>query len=67
MNILYTIGCPICKMLEARLKEKKVSYEECTDKNVMRSLGIEVVPVFYHAETEKYMTAQEALLWVNKL
>lgn len=62
--ILYTTHCPICKMLEKRLADKKVSYTECTDVTKMKSLGIKQVPVL-SLDGVLYNT-QEAMKWLNE-
>lgn len=45
MVILYSTGCPRCKILKSKLDEKNISYEERTDTEEMQSLGIDKVPV----------------------
>ena len=41
MNIvLYTTHCPKCKVLEQKLKDKKVEYCICEDIDKMARLGI---------------------------
>ena len=42
---LYTTGCSKCKILESKLKEHNITYEECTDKEVMKSKGFRSVPM----------------------
>lgn len=43
--ILYSTGCPRCKVLKAKLDAKGISYEEKSDIDEMEALGIETVPV----------------------
>lgn len=43
--ILYTIGCPRCDVLKAKLKAKNIQFEEETDEEKMRALGIDTLPV----------------------
>ena len=46
MNVvMYSTGCPKCKILKKKLDEKKVVYEEETDVEKMKSKGINRVPV----------------------
>ena len=46
MNVvMYSTGCPKCKILKKKLDEKKVVYEEETDIEKMKSKGIDRVPV----------------------
>lgn len=56
--ILYSTGCPQCKVLKYMLDKKQVKYEECTDKSIMLQLGFDVVPVL---EVEgRYLNAKQA-------
>lgn len=43
--ILYSTGCPRCKILKQKLEEENISYEINEDVDEMRSLGIMTVPV----------------------
>ena len=43
--VLYTTHCPKCKVLEAKLKEKKVDYDIVDDKKQILEEGIRTVPV----------------------
>ena len=45
---IYTTGCPRCKILEKKLKDQGVLYEEITDVDKMISLGIDSVPVMVY-------------------
>ncbi len=42
--ILYTIGCPACKMLESKLDAKNIAYDKVSDEAVLREKGIDVLP-----------------------
>ncbi len=42
--ILYTIGCPACKMLESKLDAKYIAYDKVRDEAVLREKGIDVLP-----------------------
>ena len=42
--IFYTTHCPKCKVVESKLKQKSVKYEECTDINIMQSKGLTFAP-----------------------
>ena len=45
MNVvLYSTHCPRCKVLEAKLKQKSIAYEEINDMDVMQSKGFLSVP-----------------------
>ena len=61
--ILYGNHCPRCKVLEAKLNLKNIQYEECTDIEEMKKLGIMSVPVL---EVDgKLFQFKEATEWVN--
>ena len=42
---LYTIGCPKCKVLELKLKQKNVEYETIEDMDIMKEKGFMSLPV----------------------
>ena len=42
--ILYSTGCPKCKMLKKRLQEYNIPYTENNDVDEMIKLGITTVP-----------------------
>lgn len=42
--IFYTTHCPKCKVIESKLKQKNVKYEECSDVNVMQEKGLTFAP-----------------------
>ena len=64
MNVvMYSTGCPKCKILKKKLDEKKVVYEEETDVEKMKSKGINIVPVL---EVDgKLFSYSEAVKLVN--
>lgn len=43
--VLYSTGCPKCHVLETKLKQKNISYEEVNDTVIMQEKGFEYVPV----------------------
>ncbi len=43
--ILYTIDCPKCRILEAKLEEYNVKYETVTDRTVMEDKGFYEMPM----------------------
>ena len=66
MNIvLYTTHCPKCKVLEQKLKDKKVEYWICEDIDKMARLGIESVPVL--GINGNLIDFGRAIRWVNSL
>lgn len=44
MIILYTTGCPRCRVLEAKLLQKHLTYTICEDESKMEEKGITSVP-----------------------
>lgn len=46
---LYTTHCLMCQLVEEKLKEKNIPYEEITDESIMEEKGFTYVPVL---ETE---------------
>lgn len=63
--VFYTIGCPKCRVLENKLKAKKVAFEECTDIDIMESKGFETAPMLEVDGVE--MNFSEAAKWINNL
>lgn len=42
--ILYSTHCPKCRVLEAKLNQKGIDYEEINDVELMQSMGFTHVP-----------------------
>ena len=42
---LYSTGCPMCTVLEKKMKAKKIAYEVCSDTAEMTEMGFTRVPV----------------------
>ena len=65
MNIiLYSTGCPMCSVLEKKMKAKKIAYEVCSDTAEMIEMGFSRVPVlkiwnviFYFEDAVKYINS----------
>lgn len=61
----YTIGCPACNVLKAKLDSKSVKYNTVTDKETMINMGINSLPVL---EVDgKLMSFYDAVKWINAL
>ena len=46
MNVIfYSTHCPKCKVLETKLKQKAILFEEVNDINVMKEKGFMSAPV----------------------
>ena len=43
--VLYSTGCPKCRILESKLKKSKITYYVVTDKDEMIAKGFKNVPV----------------------
>ena len=63
---LYTTHCPRCTVLESKLRDKGIEYEEVTDISTMLSLGISTVPRL-SVEDQPLKDFKEAIDWVNSL
>lgn len=61
--IMYTTGCPKCKILKKKMDEKKVEYEEETDVEKMKSMGIDRVPML--SVDGKLLSYLEAVKLIN--
>lgn len=51
MNILYSTGCPRCKVIEQKLNEKNIPYKVCTNMDDMITHNIYTVPMLDTPET----------------
>lgn len=61
---LYTTHCPKCKVLEKKLNNKNINYNEVTDTNIMISKGFTSTPMLEVDGT--IMDFSEANKWVNE-
>jgi glutaredoxin len=62
--ILYTTGCPKCRVLEAKLKQNGIDYEEVTDMAVLTERGFLTVPVL--EVNRNTMNFTQANTWINE-
>ena len=63
-NILYTIDCPKCMVLEKKLNKAGISYETCRDENIMGQKNISNLPTL---EVDGILYSfKDAVSWVNK-
>ena len=63
--ILYSTNCPRCKVLKAKLTQKKVEHEVITDIDTMLNLGIRSAPIL-EVDGKRYDFTQ-AIDFVNRL
>lgn len=62
---LFTTHCPKCCVLEKKLKQKNIVYEEISDVDVMKEKGYLTAPVLeIDGESMDFKTAVE---WINAL
>lgn len=65
MVLLYSTGCPKCKVLEKKLEEKNVKFEKIGDVDLMLAKGFMEVPML---EVDgKLYDFREGVKWVNEL
>lgn len=64
MIILYSTHCPKCKVLETKLKNKGIIYEE--NNNVEEMLEKDITSVPYLEVEGKLLNFVEAINWVNE-
>lgn len=63
--VLYSTGCPMCKILEKKLAQKNVKYQLCNDTEVMTKMGFQSVPMLEVGD--KIYNFREAVNWANNL
>lgn len=61
--IMYSTGCPRCKVLGMMLDKKGIAYEIDDNIDAMEQLGIESVPVL--SIDGELMPYNEAVAWVT--
>ena len=62
--ILYSTGCPKCRILKKKMDEKGIKYIVCTDMERMIELGFTEVPVL-EVKGKRFGFA-EAVNWINQ-
>ena len=63
MPILYSTGCPRCKILKKKLSEMGVEYVENNNVDEMLALGFNDVPML--SVDGKLMNFSEAVKWLS--
>lgn len=64
MNVvLYSTGCPRCKILKSKLDKKGITYSVVNDVDKMLNMGMVVVPVLEVDGVR--MSFKEAINWIN--
>lgn len=62
--VLYSTGCPMCKMLKQQLDRRGIPYIENNDIEEMKSLGIKQAPQL--KTSEGLLNTKEALNWIRR-
>ena len=62
--ILYSTGCPKCRVLKTKLDKKNINYIENNDVEEMLELGFDLLPVL--KVDNDIMNFTEANDWINK-
>lgn len=61
--ILYSTGCPKCKVIESKLNNKNIQFQVISDVAAMEALGFQEAPVLdVNGEKMDFVTANR---WVN--
>lgn len=63
---LFTIHCPKCKVLETKLKQKNIDYEEILDEEIIKKEGIDELPIL-ELDDGTRLSFIEANKYVNSL
>lgn len=63
--VLYTTHCPQCEVLEKKLKQKNIIFEEINDITVIRKTGYLTVPLL--EVNGNVMNFKAAIDWVNSI
>lgn len=63
MIILFSTGCPRCKVLKSKLDEKGMTYSVVDNVDKMLSMGMTTMPVLEVDGVR--MNFKEAINWVN--
>ena len=61
--ILYSTGCPKCRVLERKLSDKGIDFTENTSLDEMETLGIMEVPVL--SVDGELLGFLDAIQWLN--
>lgn len=61
--ILYSTGCPKCKILETKMSQKNINYEVNNDVDLMQEKGFTTLPML--DIDGEMMDFGSAVKWVN--
>lgn len=65
MVILYSTGCPKCRILETKLNEKDIEYKKNTDIEEMKELGFVSAPIL--VVDDKTLNFGDAIRWIKNI
>ena len=63
--ILYTTGCPRCKIIEKKLELKDIKFEVNTDEDEMAAIGMTEAPSLL--VDGKLLGFTDAVAWINSI
>jgi glutaredoxin-related protein len=64
MVTLYSTNCPKCMVLKEKLYAKHIEFTECNDTEIMKELGMTVVPVL--KVNDEYLDFKAANTYINQ-
>ena len=64
--VLYTTHCPMCSLIERKLKEKNIVYKEETNINEIMKLGFQHVPLLKF-KNKIYENTKDILNIINNM
>ena len=62
--ILYSTGCPKCKVLKIKLAKKGIQYSERSDLEEMQALGMKSAPALM--VNNSLLDFNHAIAWLNE-
>ena len=62
--VLYTTGCPKCRIIERKLDEQNIPYTKITDVDRMGHMGIQSVPVL--SIDGNLYNFNDAIAWLSR-
>lgn len=63
--VLYSTGCPKCRILETKLKQKNIKYDIVEDVDIIQKKGILSVPALeINGQLKNF---SESFEWVNNI
>ena len=64
MITMYSTGCPRCKILEEKIRNKNIDFSIVSDEAIMEKKGIDMVPVL-ELENGQMLSFGQAVKWIN--